>query len=253
MWVRQPVCRAAASSARIARTSASGGREARNPAYRRPWAGRRRGDHRRVLSVRDEQPAKAGDGGHRRGQLPRVQRRELVHPGRQQETLEAGHPGVVQRPQLSYVARDGATPERHVHRQLTRRGGLLLPQRGHRDRGRDAVQRHVHDRGHPARRGRRGRGGEAFPLGAAGFVHVHVAVHQARQQDIGVRHGDRPARRRLISRLIGRLVVSQAGDPPAADEHGRRALAAGRDHPAGPDRRDLAHSAAPGRCISLAR
>ncbi len=231
MCVRQPVRRVAPSSASIAahlRVRRPGGQEVGVLAAVRGWRG---GDHRRVLGVRDQQTAEAGDLGHRRGQLCRVQQREFVHPGRQQEALEAGHPGLVQRPQVGHVPGHRATPERHVHRELAGRRGSFLPQGGHGHGGRDAVQRHIHDRGHPARRGGRGRGAEPFPLGAARFVHVHVAVHQAGQQHVTVRQGDRTVRRRGV--------VSQPGHQPVPDEHGGRPLAAWCAHPPRPDRRHL--------------
>ena len=207
-----------------------GGQEVRVP----PAAGGGgRLDHARVLGVRDEQAAEAGDLGHGRAELRLVQRGELVHARGEQEALEARHARLVQGPQVGDVARHRPAPERDVHRKLAGRGGLLGAQRGHGHGRRDAVQRHVHDRGHPARGGGRGGGREPFPLGAPGLVHVHVAVHQPGQQHLVAGQGDRAGRRFRVT--------GQAGDEAVADEHGRSPLAVRRDDPAAPDRRHLTH------------
>jgi hypothetical protein len=88
----------------------------------------------------------------------------------------------VQAGQVTGVARDGAAPETDVDVALP--GGRLAldPQRVHGDRGGQAVQRHVHDRGDPARGGGPGGGGEALPFGTARLVDVHMGVDQAGQQ-----------------------------------------------------------------------
>ena len=184
----------------LLRLGRAGGQEVRVPAAA---GGRRRRDHLRVLGVRDEQAAEAGDLGHGRGELSGVERGELVHAGGEQEALEAHDPRLVQRTQAGEVARHGTAPERDVGRQLAGRGGLLGVQRGHGHGRRDAVQRHIHDRGHPPGGRRRGRRGEPLPLGPAGLVHVHVAVHQPGQQhlvrgqgeDAGQRRRSQPGRR----------------------------------------------------------
>ena len=139
-------------------------------------------EHGRILGVDDHQRPQPGQLGQVPFQLLRVQVRKLVHARMHQEALEPEHPGLVQRRQLGGVARDGPAPEPHIHERL-RCGHLLLgPQRRHRHRGRNAVQRHVDQGGHPAGRRRPGRGREPLPLGAAGLVDVHVRVHQAGQQ-----------------------------------------------------------------------
>ena len=58
---------------------------------------------------------------------------------------------------------------------------------------RDAVERHVDEGGDTAGCGGAGRGGEAFPLGAAGVVHVHMRVDHARQQHLVVGQLDDPS------------------------------------------------------------
>ncbi len=62
---------------------------------------------------------------------------------------------------------------------------------------RQAIERHIDQRGIAARRRSAGGGGEAFPFGSARFVHVHMRIHQAGQQHAiaelvhfgGARHG----------------------------------------------------------------
>ncbi len=44
------------------------------------------------------------------------------------------------------------------------------------------MDRHVQDRRHATRGGRCGRRRETLPVGPAGFVHMDVGIHQARQQ-----------------------------------------------------------------------
>src|ERR1022692_2325879 len=80
---------------------------------------------------------------------------------------------------------------------------------------------------------RGGRGGEPLPLGAAGLVHMDMAVHQPREQDAVVWDLD-GARR-------GRDVIDNADHCPLADEDGCRALASRRYDAACPDCRRLTH------------
>jgi hypothetical protein len=108
-----------------------------------------------------------------------VEGRELGHAGVDEKALEPEHAGVVQSLQIGSVAGYGATPEAHVDRRPGGLGGgALHGKRFLRHRRRDRVQRHVDDRGDPARRGRPCRRGEALPLGAARLVDVHVGVDQ---------------------------------------------------------------------------
>ena len=144
-------------------------------------------------------------------------------PEGEQEALEPEHPGVVQRPQLGRRC-----PARRRPRSRRRRGtwpraaAPLTCQRGDVDRRRDAVQRHVDDRGDAARRGRPGGRGEPLPLGPAGLVDVHVGVHQPGQQHL--------VRRRSTVRAAGR---SASGGSTAAIRPSRTATAAGTS-PSGP-------------------
>ena len=67
--------------------------------------------------------------------------------------------------------------------QLARAGRELGLERRARGGDRQAVERHVDQRGHAAGRGGARRGREALPLGAARLVDVHVAVDQAGRDD----------------------------------------------------------------------
>ena len=146
-----------------------------------------------VLGVDDEQPVERGDLAHRRLDLGRGQRGELVDARVQQEALEPEHAGVVQRPQVGEVAGHGTAPEPHVHPRLAVGRLALDLQRRDVDGRRDAVERHVDDGRDPAGGGRLGRGLEALPLGAPRVVDVDVGVDDAR----AAAPRRRPARRRL--------------------------------------------------------
>jgi hypothetical protein len=141
----------------------------------------------------------------------------------------------VQRGQLREVARHRAAPEPDVDGALPGRGLALDLQRRDVDRRRQAVQRHVDERGDPARGGGPGGRGEALPLGAARLVEVHVRVDQPGQQHLVGGQDDLPG----------------GGDGGGGREHGRDPLAVdddrGRSHggacgsvddrPGGPDHR----------------
>ena len=164
----------------IAVVSASGGREARKSSYVRLGVHAVRGDDLGVLRVDDEQPVERGDLGHRGPQLRGRQRRELRHPGVEQEALEAEHPRLPQLGEVTEALRHGPAPEADVDAALPGGGGALGLEGGDAGRRRHRVQRHVEDRRHATGRGGAGRGGEALPLRPAGLVHVHVGVDEAR-------------------------------------------------------------------------
>jgi hypothetical protein len=168
-------------------------------------------------------------------QLGRVERGELVHPRRDQEGLEADHPGVVQAAQLAGVAGHGPAPEGNVDVQLAVGGLALGLQGGHVGGGRDRVERHVDQGGDAAGGGGPGGAGEALPVRPAGLVDVHVAVDQPRQQDLVGGQGDGPpAGQPGGQRLHG-------GHAAVAHGHARGRLAGGRDRPRRPqDQLELA-------------
>ena len=121
-------------------------------------------------------------------------------PRRHEEALEATHTRAGERRELFVVPRHDAAPEAVVdQRPSGRRPGFLLQCFGGRG-DRDAIERHVHDGGHPARRGRAGRGIETLPLRASRLVHVHVRIHQAGQYR-GVAHVQPPSGARGSSGL----------------------------------------------------
>ncbi len=126
-----------------------------------------------------------------------VQRRELGHAGVDEEALEA------ERARPSCSGR-GSLPRYRAphHPRSRRRPGTgrarrrAWPRR-RRDshRRRQAVERHVDDRGDAAGRGGPGRGREALPVGPARLVDVHVRVDQARAAAPRPRPARRPGRR----------------------------------------------------------
>ena len=131
----------------------------------------------------------------------------------------------MQASQVPDVAGDRAAPEADVDVHPAGRRLALDLQRRDIDGRRQAVERHVHDRGHPAGRGRTGRRLEALPLGAAGIVDVDVRVDQPGQQhDVVAEVEFAVARQRSAAGFDG-------DDPPAVDADGRRNLALGRDGP----------------------
>ena len=119
MCTRQPVRRAASITCSIATSSVAVGRDGRG-SRRSAARGRpaNRCDRAGVLGMHDQQPVELGDLGHRRVDLVAEQRRELRHPGVEQEALEAEDAGVVQRAQVAEVARHRAAPEADVDEAL---------------------------------------------------------------------------------------------------------------------------------------
>jgi hypothetical protein len=191
-----------------------------------------------VLGVDDQQPVEAGQRRQVGVQARRVQRRELLNAGVEQEALEPEHAGVVQAAQLPQVARDRPTPEAHVDEALALGALALDLEGGHVHGRRDRVQRHVDDGGHAAGGGGPGGGREPLPLGAAGLVDVHVGVDQARQQDHVVPEVDHPPPLEPgVQRLDG-------GDPPIGDPDTAASLPCLGDQAAGAeDRVVLGHRA----------
>ena len=218
MWTRAPVARAASMTCAMAVFSAPRGRDARNWAYRGAVRGGGVFDGAGVLGVHDHQAVELADRGEVGGQVGRGQRRELRDAGVEQEAFEAEHARFVQAPEVVDVPGDGATPEAHIDVGLLGGHGPFDLQGGDVHGGRQAVQGHVDDGGDAAGRGRAGRRGEAFPFGAAGFVDVHVGVHQAGQQHLVVGQLDAPPGRQV------RVDGFDRGDPAVADRDGGRAF-----------------------------
>jgi len=103
-----------------------------------------------VLGMHDEQTVEAADLTHRGLELSVIERRELVDARVQQEALVAEHAGLVEWAQVGDVARDRAAPESDVDVRLGLGGFAFEPERRHVAGRRDAVERHVDDRGDTA-------------------------------------------------------------------------------------------------------
>ena len=155
-----------------------------------------RGDDLGVLGVHDEQPVERGDLGHRRAQLGGRERRELRHPGVEQEALEAVRPGLPELGEVAEAVGHRAAPEADVD-AAPALGGRPLGLRGPRREvvAGIGVERHVEQGRHPAGRRGPGRAGEALPLRTAGLVDVHVRVDQAGQEHLVVGQDDLRCRR----------------------------------------------------------
>src|SRR5215471_14515564 len=111
--------------------------------------------------------------------LPGGDRRKVFRPRVCEEALESENACAPQRRELAEIAWDDAAPEPDVDMTLTPRRLSLRLERRDADRAREAVERHVDQRGDPSGcRGACGRG-EAFPFGIAGLADMHVRVDQA--------------------------------------------------------------------------
>ena len=95
------------------------------------------------------------------------------------------------------------------------------------DGRRDAVERHVDDRGHPACGRGPGRARESLPLGAARFVDVHVRVDETGDQHL------------VVAQFDDDLRVEQGAerfdddDPAVPHTHAAGDLSRRGDHPRG--------------------
>ena len=156
-----------------------------------------------------------GEAGHGRVEVCCRHGWELVDPRSDQETLEARHAGLGERRKLCGVTGHDAAPERVVHGRVAGRRPNLLLQAFDRGRHRDAVQRHVHDRGDASRRGGPRRGLEALPVGAPRLVHVDVCVH-------GSGEHDRCSHVQLSSGVARLAIVLYGRDHPVHDHNRAR-------------------------------
>src|SRR6185295_14841704 len=100
--------------------------------------------------------------------------------------------------QLAGIAWHHSAPEADIDVHPFARRLDLGAQGLARGRGRNAVERHVHERRH-ASSGRGPRGGrESFPLGPARLVDVNVRIHDPRHDDRVTEIEPRPSRFDLI-------------------------------------------------------
>ncbi len=191
--------------------------------------GRRDMKHGRVFRVHEQQPVEPGDDRHRRCELRRRERRELRDTGVLQEALDAEDAGREQLRQVGEIGRHRTAPEAGVDPAVPAGGGLLGGQRRRGQRRWQRVQRHVDQRGDAGRGRRHGRGVETLPLGAAGFVDVHVGVDDARDEHLVV--GQRP----LLLRGDRSAEVLDTDDAAEPHREGDAALGAVDDRPPGVD------------------
>ena len=174
-----------------------------------------------------------GDLPHRRLELIEIERGELLDARRTQEALEPEHAGVVELAQPPELVGDGPTPEPDVHVDLPVGGGPLLGEGGDRRRRRDAVERHVDDRGHAARRGRSRGGLEPLPLGPSRLVDVDVRIDQSGHHRAVAGVHERDTRRRVVER--GDALDAAVDDLDARLANAvRRHDAPASDHDVGP-------------------
>lgn len=180
-----------------------------------------------VLRVDEKDRAEPRDLRKRRAKILFGRVSELRNPGGDEEALETRDAPAVERSELREIARNDAAPEADVHERAPPRRGRFCPERGHRRRRRNAVERHVEDCCDATRRGGAGCRLEALPLRPPRLVDVDVRVHEAGHHD-GVSVVDPVRSRARRARLDGH-------DDAAADDHRGRARSRRRDDPVASD------------------
>jgi hypothetical protein len=138
---------------------------------------------RRPLGVHHDQGVECRERGCGLLQVARRHGRKFGHPGGAQETLEPEHARPMQRSELGGVAGDQPAKEAGIDRAPAKGRGALDLEGRHVGGGRDAVERHVEQRGDAAGSCRTGSGRESLPLRPAGLVHVDVRVHQSGEDE----------------------------------------------------------------------
>src|SRR5688500_17021597 len=121
------------------------------------------------------------------------------------------------------VTGNHATPEPDVDVYAAARGVALRHQGRVGGGRRNAVERHVDQRGDAARRGGSGAGWEALPVGTTGVVELAVAVDQARQLRVLAYFEKRSGWNRLVPR-------ADRGDLAVAHVNRGRRDAIGKDY-----------------------
>ena len=183
-----------------------------------------------IFGVHDHHGVEAGQHGHVLLHLIGVEMRELVDAGVQQEALEAEHAIVVQTAQIVGVAGNRAAPETDVDVRLARCGRALGVECFDVDRRRNRVQRHVDQRGDPARRRCAGSGVEPLPLGATRLVDVHMRIDQAGNHDLLVGEFDDLRAGEATAQRLDRDDATVADTDLAGDDSRRRQRAFAADH-----------------------
>ena len=154
---------------------------------------------------------------------------ETFDAGIDQEALEPGHAGCRQGRKVFLVLPGQSTPGRPVHAALAGGRVTLGFERSNRGGFRQAIERHIHQRGVAAGRGGAGGGGEAFPFRPARFVDVHMRIHQAGQQH-------QVAELMQLRLRAVRLRAAHRLNASLLDDYRCRPHALGRDHAAGDKR-----------------
>ena len=115
-----------------------------------------------------------------RVELPLVDHGEPVDAWMNEEALESRRARGRQTFNVLLVVAHYTAPRHPVHPALAGRGFAFCFECIHGRRGRQTVERHVHQQRIATRGGRAGRRPESFPFGPPGFVDVDVRVHQPR-------------------------------------------------------------------------
>ena len=135
-------------------------------------------------------------------------------------------PAAAKRRKVFVVLARQSTPGHPIHAALAGGRVALGFERSNRRGFRQAIERHIHQRGVAAGRGGAGGGGEAFPFRPARFVHVHMRIHQAGQQ-----HQVAELVQQGCARYVSGLAHSL--DASLFDDHRCRPHSLGRHHAAG--------------------
>ena len=224
MWTCAPNSRASAIKSSMAACSARGGRLCQpGRVAARIAASRGSREKRGQLRVHEQRHASRARIGIASRRSASVTCANSSTPDGAEEALEAAHARARERLERHRHC-PGTTPPQKPTSTWQRPAAArrFASSAATRRRGRNAVERHVDERGHAARRGRARRRLEAFPVGAAGLVDVDVRIDKARQHDQRRRHRPcaRPARNvsmRARRRRCGRRGrgSSPAGRRPA--------------------------------------
>jgi hypothetical protein len=99
-----------------------------------------------------------------------------IHPTLNQEALKPLHPRLHKRHQIPFIPRHDTSPEPNIDPALPLRRLPFSGEIRYGSGGRDRVERHVDERGDPARGGGAGAGPEPLPFGASGLVEVDVGT-----------------------------------------------------------------------------
>ncbi len=158
----------------------------------------------------------------RGAELGFVDHGEAFDAGVDEEAFEARNSGGGQCSDVLLVVGDDSAPGGPIDMAFALRGGALLFECGDSRGLGQAIERHVDERGVAAGRRGAGRGLEAFPLGAAGFVDVNVGIDEAGENAVSAEVTNGVA--------VGNAVAVGYGlDAAVGDQHRRGADAFGEN------------------------